>query len=85
MKRTYTKDEAMTIVAGLLEGAKKHRPVSEAAWRARFAPPTYEDKMLGIMQEIRDELAYKNDRPEPRKTPTVFQPPAPSDHKITPI
>ena len=65
--------------------ARPRPPTTDAEWKERFDPEgVYQEQMLSILQETRDEIAYKSDLPQERRmSPTVFQAPTKSDPKIS--
>ena len=66
--------------------ARPRQPITDAEWRERFDPEgVFQEKMLDILQEIKDELAYRNELPAPRVSPTVYQPPSSLDPKTLPL
>ena len=65
--RTYTRDEARTIVAGLARGSTRRRPMPGAEFRRRMDPRGhYEAQMVSVLSDIRDALEDGRDKPERR-------------------
>ena len=76
-KRTYTKEEARTIVAGLLQGARKRKPMSDAEYFAIADPKGhYEAQVVEALKTISGYLE--------RLTSQDFIPSPPPQHRPTP-
>ena len=61
-QRTYTKEEARAIVAGLASGRTTRRSMSDAEYRQRMDPRgQYESEMLAVLSDIKDAIQDRGD------------------------
>lgn len=77
-KRTYTREETDKIVAGLLQGARPRKPMSDAEWaRLVDSRDFYEREMASHLSDIKDSLENRQDTPQRRAEPQQPWRPAP--------
>ena len=86
-KRTYTREEGEIILAGLRQGARPRKPMSDAEWE-QLADPRgyYERQMVSHLSDIRDSLEDRRDTPQRKPEPQKpWQPePTPKSGVIKP-